>query len=89
MIPKIFKGWGSTPPKVKNPITVCTTDFPTKTREAVRAEQTDAHRNCENVRIHPDITKVMNVGKNPSSGKENIAKKDENTQKNNNHRIGT
>ena len=69
MIPKIFKGWGSTPPKVKNPITVCTTDFPTKTREAVRAEQTDAHRNCENVKIHPPNTNATNAGMNPYSGK--------------------
>ena len=48
---------------------VCKTDFPTPTRDAVRAEQTDAHKNCENVKIHPDITKVTNTGKNPSSVK--------------------
>ena len=48
---------------------VCKTLFPTPTNEAVIAEQTEAHKNCENVKIHPEITRVMKTGKNPSSEK--------------------
>ena len=50
---------------------VCKTLFPTPTNEAVIAEQTEAHKNCENVKIHPEITRVMKTGKNPSSEKKN------------------
>ena len=50
---------------------VCKTLFPTPTNEAVIAEQTEAHKNCENVKIHPEITRVMKTGKNPSSEKIN------------------
>ena len=63
----MFNGWKRTPPKVKNPITVCKTDFPTPTKEAVIAEHTEAHKNCENVRMHPEMIKVMKTGKKPSS----------------------
>ena len=52
---------------MKNPITVCNTDFPTPTKEAVIAEHTEAHKNCENVRMHPEITSVMKTGTKPSS----------------------
>jgi hypothetical protein len=48
-------------------MTVCRTDLPTPTKDAVIAEQTEAQRNCENVKIQPDSTRVMNTGKNPSS----------------------
>ena len=51
---------------------VCKTLFPTPTNEAVIAEQTEAHKNCENVKIHPEITRVMKTGKNPSSEKINV-----------------
>lgn len=46
---------------------VCKTDLATPTREAVIAEQTEAHRNWEKVKIQPEMTKVTNTGKNPSS----------------------
>ena len=63
----MLRGWNRTPPNVKNPITVCNTDFPTPTKEAVIAEHTEAHKNCENVRMHPEITNVMKTGMKPSS----------------------
>ena len=68
----MLRGWNRTPPNVKNPMIVCRTDFPTPTRDAVKAEHWDAHRNCENVKIHPEITRVTNIGKNPSSVKKKI-----------------
>ncbi len=42
-----LSGWNWTPPKVKKPRRVCSTDLHTPTMLVVRAEQTDAHRNCE------------------------------------------
>lgn len=63
----MLRGWNRTPPNVKNPITVCNTDFPTPTKEAVIAEHTEAHKNCENVKMHPEITNVMKTGMKPSS----------------------
>lgn len=65
--PKIFKGWNRTPPKVKNPMMVCKTDLPTPTNEAVTAEQTEAQRNWEKVRMQPDSTSVTKTDMKPSS----------------------
>ena len=46
---------------------VCNTDFPTPTNEAVTAEHTEAHKNWEKVRMHPESTSVTKTDKNPSS----------------------
>jgi hypothetical protein len=52
---------------VKNPISVWSTDLPTPTSDAVRAELTAAHKNWEKVRMHPDNTRTTNVAMKPSS----------------------
>ena len=46
---------------------VCSTDFPTPTNEAVTAEQTEAQRNWEKVRMQPDSTSVTKTDMKPSS----------------------
>ena len=46
---------------------VCSTDFATPTREAVRAEQTAAQRNWEYVRREPENTRRTNVGRKPEA----------------------
>ena len=61
ILPITLRGWNLTPPKVNNPITVWRTDFATPTREAVRAEHTDAHKNCEYVSIPPDTRSNKNM----------------------------
>ena len=61
ILPVTFKGWNFTPPNVNNPITVWSTDLATPTRDAVSAEQTDAHRNCENVKIAPETSSSKNI----------------------------
>ena len=48
-------------------MTVCSTDFPTPTNEAVTAEQTEAQRNWEKVRMQPDSTSVTKTDMKPSS----------------------
>lgn len=72
--PKIFKGWNRTPPKVKNPMMVCKTDLPTPTNEAVTAEQTEAQRNWEKVRMQPDSTSVTKTDMKPSSANKKTKK---------------
>ena len=47
---------------------VCRTDLATPTNEAVKAELTAAHRNCEKVRMPPDNTRMTKVAMKPSSG---------------------
>ena len=47
---------------------VCRTDLATPTNEAVKAELTAAHRNCEKVRMQPDNTSMTKVAMKPSSG---------------------
>ena len=61
LIPVAFRGSNFTPPKVNNPITVMITDLVTPTKEVVRAEQIDVHKNCEYVRIPPDTTRSKNT----------------------------
>ena len=46
---------------------VCRTDLPTPTNEAVTAEQTEAQRNWEKVRMQPDSTSVTKTDMKPSS----------------------
>ena len=65
--PSTLRGWKRTPPKVNNPMMVCSTDLATPTREAVSAEQRAAQRNCEYVRRDPENTRRTNVGKKPAA----------------------
>ena len=60
--PITLRGWKRTPPKVKKPMMVWSTDLATPTREAVRAEQRAAQRNCEYVSREPENTSRANVG---------------------------
>ena len=51
---------------------VCRTDLPTPTNEAVTAEQTEAQRNWEKVRMQPDSTSVTKTDMKPSSETKSI-----------------
>ena len=59
---------------------VCKTDLPTPTNEAVTAEQTEAQRNWEKVRMQPDSTSVTKTDMKPSSANK---KKHKNSRKRN------
>ena len=53
---------------------VCKTDLPTPTNEAVTAEQTEAQRNWEKVRMQPDSTSVTKTDMKPSSANKKTKK---------------